>query len=79
MTMNELIKNKRRYLRISQKELGRRLGYGSGQYISTIERSLCPIPLDRLKQIVKILYLDKKEVIDAMVKDYAARVKRALR
>lgn len=72
--LNELIREKRIEQNLSQNELGRKLGYRQGQYISNIERGLCGFPLKEAKQLCKILGISKKEYIETYLSDEKKKI-----
>lgn len=49
---------------LSQKKLGKLLGWGTGQYVSNIERGACNFPYAKIHKFCKALHIDKKEFID---------------
>jgi transcriptional regulator with XRE-family HTH domain len=76
-----LIRNYRmmRKPKLSQQELGSRLGYDNGQLVSNLERALCSMPVKKLFDASCILGIPKDELKRAMVKDYEQRIDDALR
>ena len=76
--LNLHIKEKREKLSMSQKELGLKLGYQNGQYISNMERGMCPVPLEKLDKIIYLLKLNANEVIDIIQEDHLSYLKSLL-
>ena len=54
---------KREAMKITQIELADKLGYATSQFVSNWERGLCRPPSDRLKQIVKLLKINRSEFL----------------
>jgi len=69
--VNELIKQRRRAALMSQRDLAEycQLGKGGMQALSNIERELCPVPAKLLVKLVKVLNLDKAEIIELHARD----------
>lgn len=76
--LNLFIKLKREKILMSQKELGLKLGYRNGQYISNMERGMCPVPLEKLDKIIYLLKLNPNEVIDIIQEDHLSYLKTLL-
>ena len=55
----------------SQNKLSKLLGYKNGQFISNVERGICGVPLKSLHILIDALDLDKEEVKEIMLKDFA--------
>ena len=76
MTLNKhnligtYLKKKRLQSQLSQRDVAVKLGYGSAQFISNIERGEASIPPKMAKKLIQILKLSEKEVIQVLVRDY---------
>lgn len=46
----------------------------SHQFVSNIERGLCPLPADKIPGAAEILSIREDVLIDALVEDYRARI-----
>jgi hypothetical protein len=66
----KLIKDARVENKISQDLLSCSLGYSGGQFISNVERGICPLPAEKISDTCAILGLTTTAVIDEMVRDY---------
>jgi len=60
--------------KITQVKLAKKLGYTNGQYISNVERGLCPMSLKKLKRICDILKVPKDQVASALLKDFSEKI-----
>jgi ribosome-binding protein aMBF1 (putative translation factor) len=78
MKINKLIKKAREEKGMSQGMLARKLGYGSGQFISNIERNRAPLPLVKFKMVARALDISMKKLADARVRGDKAKVYRKL-
>jgi hypothetical protein len=78
--MASLIRNKRLDLRMSQITLTGLLGWkkNNSQYVSNIERALCPFPSKSISRLSSALYISRAEIIDAMTKDYNESLNKSL-
>ena len=59
--MHQLIKKLRLSRGMTQKELGKRLGYSSAQFVSNMERGTCGLPLKKIKKFCRVLKLNFTE------------------
>jgi len=57
-----LLKRHRVKSGLSQYDLGRKIGWSNGQYISNYERSVSAVPLQSIKPIADILKVDNKKL-----------------
>lgn len=62
--VGEFIKSKRKELRITQKELAKKLGYGSNASITYIEKGIASITIEQLQEFSKILNFEISEVFE---------------
>lgn len=69
-----VIKTKREKAKVSQAELAEALGYGSGQFISNIERGLAALPPTAITNTCNMLNIKNMVLIDAMTKDYREKL-----
>lgn len=66
--LSNYLSEKRLAKGFTQGELAKALGYTSPQFISNWERGLAEPPLEALKKMVKILDLDRDELISILMK-----------
>ncbi len=78
MKVSQLIKERRQSLNISQEKLAKMLGVGTGQFISNIERGLCPMPKRKLKRVCRCLLLDRKVMYAACLEEAAQSIQKSL-
>ena len=74
--LSALIYDWRELNKMSQAELAEKLGYGSSQFISNIERGLCGFPISKLKKLCKILKIDERMMLEALVADFTEEIQR---
>lgn len=81
----QLFKNVGRFLRqrrieigLTQRQVSEKLGYGSPQFISDMERGLCTLPLKKLGEIVKLYKLAPQELMELMLQEQEAILRDAL-
>lgn len=72
------LKKQRTMLGLSQKEVAKRIGLQSSQFISNIERGICATPLEVLRKFLDIYKQDGKIIVDLMTRSYAHNLKRIL-
>ena len=61
---------------MSQEDLGKKLGFESGQYVSNIERGSCPFPGAKIKKLSKISNVEVMEIANHMIEDYRQKLAR---
>lgn len=64
------LKKKRARTHHTQTSLAEALGFGTGQYISNIERGTRSFPVEKIPQLAKELNIDPEDLIEALVLDY---------
>lgn len=69
MTISQIIRAARTKSRMSQSDLGKILGYSSGQFVSNWERGTSYPPMDRLARIVKLFKLNKKQILELYIEE----------
>lgn len=65
-----IISRHRRRLKLTQEELGRRLGDVSKQYIGKIENGEKALPVAQVRKLASILGLESRHLMLAMIRDY---------
>lgn len=75
-----LIRNRRTDLKISQRQLHRKIfSIGKdGQFVSNVERGKCSLPVKHIPAISELLEIDPNELIEAFVKDYRDQIIKAV-
>lgn len=73
-----LMRTARNRTDISQDKLSKALGYKNGQYISNLERGLCGLPVNKIKDVSLLLGVEEPLFIHAMVQDFERNIKREL-
>lgn len=63
------LKNQREKRGLTQSEVASKLGYGSPQFISNIERGISNVPLKSLKVIIDLYQIQPQEVIDILIQE----------
>lgn len=76
--LGQYLKRKRIEAGLSQTQLAKSMGYPCGQYTSNWERGVCAPPTDGMETVIKMLKLDRKKILDAMVKDFEESVRQKL-
>lgn len=69
LRLREALKAKRLEAKMSQSELGIKLGYSSGQFVSNWEREVSYPPMDKLAMITKLFKLNKTETFNLYIKE----------
>lgn len=69
MTLGTYIKNQRKRLGFSQKELAKNLGFTDTQVISNIERNVASIPIKRISDFAKVLNLSEDLMLFSIIRD----------
>ena len=68
----KLMKEKRRELKMSQRELSSRVGFSTkeGQFISNVERQKCQFPIRYISKLANALEVSEQTIIELMAQDY---------
>jgi len=77
--MNAMLKRHRLNKGMTQKELAKRLGYTSPQFVSNWERDLCRPPLDVAAKLCRLLDIDRGLYKKELLKEYDREVSAALK
>jgi transcriptional regulator with XRE-family HTH domain len=70
-----LIRNYRQDKQMTQLDLSRKLGYESTQFVSLFERGLSKVPNNVLGQLIVILGIPEKTILEVLLKDYEVSLK----
>lgn len=60
MRLGNFLKNRRKDLGLTQVDLGKKLGYSNGQFISNWERGLSGPPEKKINKLCRVLGVNKK-------------------
>ncbi|GIL16756.1 MAG: hypothetical protein BroJett040_05070 [Oligoflexia bacterium] len=61
------LKTKRESKGLTQSDVASKLGYGSPQFISNIERGISSVPLKSLKVLIDLYELNTGEIVDILL------------
>lgn len=70
MKLNRMLRDARLKSGYSQLEVARELGLTSPQYISNIEREICPPSVEALVKMGQLYKIQQHEIIDLMLSEY---------
>ena len=73
--LGSLIRGYRTQKEMTQLELAKKLGYDSTQFVSLFERGLSKVPHNVLGQLIIILGIPEKKVLDILIKAYENNLK----
>lgn len=73
--MGALVKEYRVRAGMTQLDLAKKLGYDSAQFISLFERGLSKIPISVLGQLIVILGISEKKILNNLLGEYKSKVK----
>jgi len=76
--LGKLIRDSREKANISQLELSQKLGYGSAQFISLIERGVSRVPIITLGKLIILLNIPEKKVVKLLINAYHDEVMAAI-
>lgn len=67
-----LMRNRRRELRMSQRKLSSMVGFSNkeGQFISNVERQKCQFPVRYITKLANALEVSEQTIIELMTQDY---------
>jgi transcriptional regulator with XRE-family HTH domain len=67
--VGEFLQKKRQESGLSQGDLAAKLGYSTSQFVSNWERGLCSAPFSIMSKLVKLLRIDRDELLNLMMED----------
>ncbi len=67
--LGEYLRRKREALSLTQSEVAQKLGYGSPQFISNIERGISNVPVKSLRILIDLYQISADEVIHILLED----------
>ena len=73
MTIGQIIKLQRMQNKMTQRTLAARLGV-TEDFVSKIESGKSKVPVDKLKILVKVLKLNKQEVLKLLIDDATKQI-----
>lgn len=73
--LGALIRDYRTKKNLTQLHLAQKLGYDSTQFVSLFERGLSKVPHNVLGQLIIILGIPEKRVLDTLMKAYEVNLK----
>jgi len=69
LRLRETLKTKRLEAKMSQSDLGVKLGYSSGQFVSNWEREVSYPPMDKLAMMTKLFKLNKTDTFNLYIQE----------
>lgn len=76
--LGKLVKDYREKAEVSQLELSQKLGYGSAQFVSLIERGVSRVPIVTLGKLIVLLEIPEKKVIKLLISAYQEEITSAI-
>lgn len=76
--MGQYLKLKREAKNLTQAQVAEKLGYGSPQFISNIERGVSRVPVKSLRSFIELYGVPSEEVIDLLLEEKRDQLRRAL-
>jgi transcriptional regulator with XRE-family HTH domain len=73
--IGKYLKKKRVDAGLSQRAVGVRLGYGSAQFISNIERGEASIPPKVVRKLIPLLKISERDIMRVMMQEYETYLK----
>lgn len=78
MEIGSLIREYRTKKGLTQADLAEILGHETSQFVSFIERGISKTPLQTLGQLIVILGLPEKKILEALVTDYKSTLSKEI-
>ncbi len=76
--MGFFLRQKREFKGLTQAQVATRLGYGSPQFISNIERGVSRVPVKSLRSFIELYELNIEEVIDLLLEEKRNQLRKVL-
>lgn len=76
--MGIYLRQKRELKGFTQAQVAVKLGYGSPQFISNIERGVSRVPLKSLKSFIELYEISKEEIIEILLDEKRNHLKKVL-
>jgi len=77
--LGRFLAKKRLEAGLTQVDVSTSLGYDSAQYVSNWERGECPPPLNKLREVARVLKIAPEEIISFMVRETQSYLEDQLR
>lgn len=68
--INQMLREARINAGLSQTEVAKVMGYPNPQYISNVERGLCPPSTQMISVMIRLYQMDGLKVVNQLVRDY---------
>ena len=75
MHIGDLIRRQREKRQVSQACLAEWFGYGTGQFISNIERGVYSFPIEKARDLRMYLKIKKSDIQEAYRKDFEDKIR----
>jgi len=75
LNLGALVREYRLKADMTQSDLAKKLGYESVQFVSLFERGLSKIPINVLGQLIVILGISEKKILNTLLSEYELKVK----
>lgn len=76
--LGHFLREKREQKGLTQAQVANKLGYGSPQFISNIERGISRVPLKSLRYFIEVYDLRPDDVIDLLLEEKRVQLKKQL-
>ncbi|MEZ0393063.1 MAG: helix-turn-helix domain-containing protein [Pseudobdellovibrionaceae bacterium] len=76
--MGNFLREKREAKGLTQAQVALKLGYGSPQFISNIERGVSKVPLKSLRLFIDLYEIACEEIIDLLLEERREQLKKIL-
>lgn len=73
--LGEIIQQHRKQKGLTQMELATKLGYDTPQFISNLERGLAKIPMNTIGQLIVLLDISEKKIVQMHLDAYQSILK----
>ena len=76
--IGQFLKEKRESKGMTQAQVAEKLGYGSPQFISNIERGISRVPMKSLKAFMQVYDLNTDQVINLLLEEKKEQLRKQL-
>lgn len=76
--LGQYLKDAREESNLTQAQVAKKLGLSSPQYISNVERGLCPVSVDQLAKLIPLYRLNPHQIVDIMVENHRSLLAKQL-
>lgn len=63
------LKQKRQDKGLTQSDVALKMGYGSPQFISNIERGISQVPIKALRSLIEIYGISPEEIVEVLIQE----------